>query len=83
VFFCFQRTLIGNTLYYATFMKKTLNQFSSAIAEILKQPDVTNRLLEMNFDPVGSTPSAMQSFMVQERVRWRKVIRDSGATAEQ
>ena len=59
------------------------NQFSIAIAEILKQPDVTNRLLEMNFDPVGSTPSAMQSFMVQERVRWRKVIRDSGATAEQ
>ena len=59
------------------------NQFSSAIAEILKQPDVANRLLEMNFDPVGSTPSAMQSFMAQERVRWRKVIRDSGATAEQ
>ena len=25
MFFCFQRTLIGNTLYYATFMKKTLN----------------------------------------------------------
>ena len=59
------------------------NQFSSAIAEILKQPDVANRLLEMNFDPVGSTPSAMSLFMAQERVRWRKVIRDSGATAEQ
>jgi len=37
----------------------------------------------MNFDPVGSTPSAMSLFMAQERVRWRKVIRDSGATAEQ
>jgi len=59
------------------------NQFSNAIAEILKQPDVANRLLEMNFDPVGSTPSAMSLFMAQERVRWRKVIRDSGATAEQ
>ena len=59
------------------------NQFSSAIAEILKQPDVANRLLEMNFDPVGSTPSAMSLFMAQERVRWKKVIRDSGATAEQ
>ena len=59
------------------------NQFSSAIAEILKQPDVANRLLEMNFDPVGSTPSSMVLFMAQERVRWKKVIRDSGATAEQ
>jgi tripartite-type tricarboxylate transporter receptor subunit TctC len=59
------------------------NQFSSAIAETLKQPDVANRLHELNFDPVGSTPAAMSAFMAQERVRWRKVIRDSGATAEQ
>jgi tripartite-type tricarboxylate transporter receptor subunit TctC len=59
------------------------NQFSSAIAEILKQPDVANRLLELNFEPVGSTPGAMSLFMAQERVRWRKVIRDSGATADQ
>ena len=59
------------------------NQFSGAISEILKQPDVANRLQEMNFDPVGSTPAAMQTFMAQERVRWKKVIHDSGATAEQ
>ena len=59
------------------------NQFSGAIAEILKQPDIANRLLEMNFDPVGSTPTAMSLFMAQERVRWKKVIHDSGATAEQ
>jgi tripartite-type tricarboxylate transporter receptor subunit TctC len=59
------------------------NQFSSAIAETLKQPDVASRLHELNFDPVGSTPAAMSTFMAQERVRWRKVIRDSGATAEQ
>jgi tripartite-type tricarboxylate transporter receptor subunit TctC len=59
------------------------NQFSSAIAEILKQPDVANRLLELHFDPIGSTPDAMSLFMGQERVRWKKVIRDSGATADQ
>ena len=59
------------------------NQFSGAIAEILKQPDIANRMLEMNFDPVGSTPTAMSLFMAQERVRWKKVIHDSGATAEQ
>jgi tripartite-type tricarboxylate transporter receptor subunit TctC len=59
------------------------NQFSIAIAEMLKQPDVSSRLLELNFEPVGSTPAAMSTFMEQERVRWRKVIRDSGATADQ
>jgi tripartite-type tricarboxylate transporter receptor subunit TctC len=59
------------------------NQFSIVIAEMLKQTDVSNRLLELNFEPVGSTPAAMSTFMEQERVRWRKVIRDSGATADQ
>jgi tripartite-type tricarboxylate transporter receptor subunit TctC len=59
------------------------NQFSGAIAEILKQPDVAKRMLELNFDPVASTPAEMAHFMAQERVRWRKVVRDSGATAEQ
>ncbi|HEX2543555.1 MAG TPA: tripartite tricarboxylate transporter substrate binding protein [Ramlibacter sp.] len=60
-----------------------VNQFSGAIAEALKEPDVANRLRELNFEPIGSTPAAMSSFMAQERVRWRKVVRDSGATAEQ
>ena len=46
-------------------------------------PAIANRLLELNFEPVGSTPAAMATFMEQERVRWRKVIRDSGATADQ
>lgn len=58
------------------------NQFSNTIAEILKQPDVANRLYEMNFDQVGSTPDVMRQFMAQERIRWKKVIHDSGATAE-
>ncbi len=55
------------------------NQLSGAIAEILKQPDVAKRLLDMSFDPIGSTPKEMTLFMAQERERWGKVIRDSGA----
>jgi len=57
-------------------------QISIAIAEILKQPDVVKRLLDMNFDAVGSTPEEMALFMAQERDRWGNVIRASGAKAE-
>ncbi len=58
------------------------NQLSGAIAEILKQPDVAKRLLDMNFDPIGSTPKEMALFMAQERERWGKVVRDSGAKSD-
>ena len=56
-------------------------QVSGAIAEILKQPDIAKRLLDMSFDPIGSTPEEMALFMAQERERWGKVVRASGATA--
>lgn len=57
------------------------NRVSVAIAETLKQPDVAKRLHDMNFDPIGSTPEDMARFMKEERERWGKVIRASGATA--
>lgn len=57
------------------------NQVSVAIAEVLKQPDISKRLHEMSFDAIGSTPEEMALFMAQERERWGKVIRASGATA--
>ncbi len=58
------------------------HQLSVAIAEILKQPDIGKRLLDMSFDAIGSTPEEMALFMAQERDRWGKVIRASGAKAE-
>jgi tripartite-type tricarboxylate transporter receptor subunit TctC len=56
-------------------------QIAGTVSEILKQPDVAKRLQELNFDPIGSTPEEMAQFMAQERERWGKVIRSSGATA--
>ncbi len=58
------------------------HQVSTAISEILKQPDISKRLLDMSFDALGSTPEEMAQFMSQERERWGRVIRASGARAE-
>lgn len=57
------------------------NKVSAAVAEILKQPDVSKRLLDMVETPMGSSPSELAQFLGQERARWGGVIRASGATA--
>jgi len=59
-----------------------VNKLSAAIAQTLQQPDVAKRLLGMSVDAIGSTPAEMALFLRQERERWGKVIRATGATAE-
>ena len=59
-----------------------VNRISAAVADGMKQPDVQKRLTEMSIEVVGSTPSEMDRFMSQERERWSKVIRATGASAE-
>jgi len=59
------------------------NKISAAMAEILKQPDVVKRLLDMgNVEPIGTTPEQMAQFMRSERQIWGKLIRDIGAKAD-
>jgi len=59
-----------------------VNKLSAAVAQTLQQPDVAKRLLGMSVDAIGSTPAEMALFLRQERERWGKVIRATGATAE-
>jgi len=56
------------------------NKLAAAIAEILKQPDMAKRLVEMgSIEAVGSSPAEMAVFLKQERERWGKLVRISGA----
>jgi tripartite-type tricarboxylate transporter receptor subunit TctC len=57
-------------------------KLSAAIAEIIAQPDVAQRLVEMNVDAVGSTPTEMTALMKKERERWGAVIRSTGARVD-
>jgi tripartite-type tricarboxylate transporter receptor subunit TctC len=57
-------------------------RLSTAVAEGMKQADVTKRMTEMSIEVVGSTPAEMARFMSQERERWGKVIRATGAKAD-
>lgn len=55
---------------------------SSAVAEILKEPEVNARLLSMNLQPIGSTPAEMARFVHEEGERWGIVIRTAKISIE-
>lgn len=56
---------------------------STAVAEVLRQPDVVKRLLDMgSIEAIGNSPAEMALFMRQERERWGNLIRAIGATAD-
>jgi tripartite-type tricarboxylate transporter receptor subunit TctC len=59
-----------------------VNKLSAAIGEIMRQPDVTNRLRETSTSAIGSTPAELGQFLKQENERWGGVIRATGTKLE-
>ena len=57
-------------------------KLSTAIAEILKNPDVIKRLQDLSAEPVGSTPAETAVFMKDEAERWRRVIQSANVKVD-
>jgi tripartite-type tricarboxylate transporter receptor subunit TctC len=55
-----------------------VQRMSREIAAALKEPETLKRLQTAYFDPVGSTPEALNKFMVEELHRWKPVIERAG-----
>lgn len=49
-------------------------KISAAVAEVLKRPDVVQRLETMAATPVGSAPEDAALFIEGERDRWRRIV---------
>jgi tripartite-type tricarboxylate transporter receptor subunit TctC len=62
--------------------KDIINRLQSEIAKVLKLPDVAERLMRDGIEPIGSTPGEFQTFIEREKIKWSKVVRDSGARAD-
>ena len=54
------------------------SKLSTAIAEILKQPDIGKRLADFTAVPVGATPEETAAFIKAESNRWRGLIDATG-----
>ncbi len=58
------------------------SRISRAVADIVRQPDIARRLADVGLEPVGSSPAEMGAVMRQDRERWGKVVRETGARAD-
>jgi len=50
--------------------------------EILKLPDVRERLQGLGFDIVGNTPPEFADFLKADREKWGKIVKESGTTVQ-
>jgi tripartite-type tricarboxylate transporter receptor subunit TctC len=49
---------------------------------VFKLPDVQDKLRTLGLEPWISTPEELARFQATEIVKWAKVVKDSGASAE-
>ncbi len=54
----------------------------SAVAEILKQPDVKAKLAALGFEGIGSTSDAFAQYIASEMARYQQIIHDANIKAE-
>jgi tripartite-type tricarboxylate transporter receptor subunit TctC len=55
-----------------------VNKLSTAMAQVLKMPDVREKLVELGFDPIGGGPSEYAALIEKETDKWAKVIKAAG-----
>jgi tripartite-type tricarboxylate transporter receptor subunit TctC len=59
-----------------------IDRLSTAVNDVLRQPDTAKRLRDLNMEAVGGPPSEATQFMRREREVWGKVIRGAGIKGE-
>ena len=57
-------------------------KLSTAMREIMREPDVIKKFAEQYSTPMASTPAETQAFIKEEQERWQKVIAAAGIKPE-
>jgi tripartite-type tricarboxylate transporter receptor subunit TctC len=66
----------------AAMPKAVTTKISADIARVLATPEMHAKFIEQGSEPVGSTPQQFGDYMRSETVKWAKVVKLAGATAE-
>jgi tripartite-type tricarboxylate transporter receptor subunit TctC len=61
--------------------KDIVGKISGELMQMLKMPDVRQRMSQEGADPVGSTPEEFSKRLASEIAKWTKVVKDAGLTA--
>jgi tripartite-type tricarboxylate transporter receptor subunit TctC len=56
-----------------------IRKVAGEVDQILKKPEVRERLATLGAQPVGGTPEALGKFIASETTKWEKVVKASGA----
>ena len=56
-----------------------IDKLSAAIAEIAKDPVVKDKYLQTGALLIATTPRETEAFAASERVKWKEIVRLSGA----
>ena len=56
-----------------------IRKVSGEVDQILKKPEVRERLATLGAQPVGGTPEDLGKFIASETTKWEKVVKASGA----
>jgi tripartite-type tricarboxylate transporter receptor subunit TctC len=59
-----------------------IDQLNAEVTKILNMPDVKTTLFNQGLDPAPGTPEQFGAYIRAERIKWAKVIKESGAKAE-
>ena len=57
-------------------------RLSAELDKILHRPDVMERFQQLGAEPVGGTPAELAAFIASETIKWREVVKVSGAKAD-
>lgn len=56
-----------------------IGRLNAALVNIIKTPDVRERIIGLGADPVSSSPAEFNALIASEIQKWGKVIKESGA----
>ena len=62
--------------------KPVVNRLAAEVTRILRAPEMTKRLEDMGFDPMGGTPEEFGKLIRAETARFGKAVKESGAKAD-
>ena len=62
--------------------RDVLDRLNQAAVKALRAPDVAERMAQIGFDVVASTPEAFGKYMEEEVERWTKVVQRGGITPD-
>ena len=55
-----------------------LNRLNSEIVDIMRAPDMRERLVSQGAEPQTSTPEQFAAYIKSENTKWAKIVRDAG-----